>query len=229
LYSERTDDWDTAYVTGLTAYDERGEVILSADFTSPDDEIDGNPIFAQMIDTMGLHVVDVNFDGYKDVIILDAFAGAHSNSWYDCWLWDSERTRFAENRAFSDICNPAIDAVNECIYSAGGGGADDNTYYIYRFIDGEFVVANYLSWHHGDYTVETDPPSETLTSLSGIYIEEKKLVDGEMTDVRGGFIRDENVPELLAEFDDAPWQLGSPRWYMYGGHHADAWLDGAAK
>ena len=76
-----TDEWSVGYITGLTVYNENGRIPLHADFT---DGKPGNPIYFNMMDTMGLHILDVNFDGYKDVIILKDFGGAHSNTWYDC-------------------------------------------------------------------------------------------------------------------------------------------------
>jgi hypothetical protein len=33
-----------------------------------------------MMDTIGKYIVDVNFDGYKDVIILNSFCGVYSFS-----------------------------------------------------------------------------------------------------------------------------------------------------
>jgi len=41
---------------------------------------------------------------------------------------------------------------------------------------------------------------------------------------------DQRNAEIEAEVEyysnDELWQLGHPRWYWYGGHHADIWLDG---
>jgi hypothetical protein len=80
------ENWMFGYVLGLDVYDETGKPILSADFSevSEDGEVTGFHVFNEMMDTMGLHVTDVNFDGYKDVIILNSFAGAHANTWYNC-------------------------------------------------------------------------------------------------------------------------------------------------
>lgn len=119
-----TDDWESGYVMGVEVYDETGIYLLSADFTQTFyDQVIGNAVYNQMMDTMGLHVVEVNFDGYKDVIILNTFGGVHSNTGYDCWLWNSETSSFIESESFSDICNPALDPEKKCIYSTGGSGA----------------------------------------------------------------------------------------------------------
>ena len=111
------DEWMFGYVLGIDVFDETGKPILSADFSeiSEDGGVTGFHVFNQMMDTMGLHVTDVNFDGYKDVIILNSFAGAHANTWYNCWLWDA-KTSFVESKSFAEICNPSLDA-EKCIYS----------------------------------------------------------------------------------------------------------------
>jgi hypothetical protein len=65
-----TDEWMYGFVMGLNVYDENGESILSADFSEiADGKVVGYYVYNGMMDTMGLHVTDVNFDGYKDVII----------------------------------------------------------------------------------------------------------------------------------------------------------------
>lgn len=206
-----TDEWAYGYVLGLNVYDENGKSILTADFSSiTDGETVGYSVYNEMMDTMGLHVTDVNFDGYKDVIILNTFAGAHGNTWYDCWLWDTKTSSFTASKLFAEICNPSLDAENKRIYSAGGSGA----YYwggrIYQYIDGEFVVTNELD-----------------TDADGLV--ERALVNGKMEIVRevtyGG---DEQILEKEREYykNSELWQLDNPRWYWHGGHHADQWLGG---
>jgi|GEM_PF-801118 len=207
--------WHYGYVMGLEVYDENDLIILSADFSEIYyDIVSGYPVFNNMMDTMGLHVADVNFDGYKDVIILNCFAGAHSNTWYDCWLWNSETSSFVVSDSFAQICNPALDPDNKRVYSAGGGGAAYWGGSIYKFIDGEFVLTNDL---------DTD-----LYSLV-----ETELVNGEMKIVREasyGNISDELREQIIIDEEEyyrnsELWQLGHPRWYWSGGHHADQWLE----
>jgi hypothetical protein len=203
-------EWATGYVMGLDAFNENGLSILSADFTNVFyDEVTGNFIYSQMTDTMGLHVVDVNFDGYKDVIILNCFGGAHSNSWYNCWLWDAKTSSFVPSESFAEICNPALDPVKKCIYSTGGSGAAYWGGSIYKFIDGEFIVTNDLD-----------------TDWNGLV--ETKLVNGKMEIVRRvQYGEDEQIMKNEQEYykNSELWKLDHPHWYWYGGHHADQWLE----
>ena len=216
------DDWGEADVTGLNVYNENGAPILSMDFSRDDIDVDGNnvyvygnPIFRQMVDTMGLHVVDVNFDGYKDIIILNCFAGAHSNTWYDCWLWDSKTSSFAYSESFADICNPSINLEKQCIYSTGGSSAFDQTWDIYKFINGEFIVFNSLEYSSGDDI--------------NYQFTEKQFINSTMETVRNKTIKADGFDAALnasGYVNDDLWQLKNPRWYMCGGHYADKWLDG---
>jgi len=205
------DEWMFGYVMGLGVYDENGNSILSADFSEimEDGSKVGYRVFNEMMDTMGLHVTDVNFDGYKDVIILNTFAGTHANTWYDCWLWDAKTSSFVKSESFSEICNPALDAENKCIYSAGGSGAAYWGGRIYKFIDGEFVLINELD-----------------TNENGLV--EKALVNGKLEIIREvSFGDDQQIIEREKEYyrKSELWQLDHPHWYWIGGHHADKWLD----
>jgi hypothetical protein len=207
-----TDEWMYGYVMGLDVYDENGKSILSADFSEiMDGQVVGYHVYNEMMDTMGLHVTDVNFDGYNDVIILNTFAGAHANTWYDCWLWDVETSSFAASKSFAEICNPALDAEKKCIYSAGGSGAYFWGGRIYQYIDGKFVVTNELD-----------------TDADGLV--ERALVNGKMEIVREVYYG-EDIELLERERDyyknSELWQLDHPHWYWHGGHHADQWLGGA--
>jgi hypothetical protein len=207
--TQGTEDSAVGFVMGMKVFDEKGHLILSADFSETSgDEILGSPVYNEMMDTMGLHIVDVNFDGYKDVIVLNDFSGAHGNTWYNCWRWDSKTSSFVESKSFAEICNPALDPKNKCIYSAGGSGAEFWGGSIYKYMDGKFIMTNNL-----------DGDSNGLT--------ETKLVNGKMVVVRkvsytvGNKSKD---VEMQYYKINKLWQLDNPRWYMAGGHEADQWL-----
>lgn len=207
-------DWAPGYVMGLKVFDENGRSLLSADFSQTiGDEVAGNFVYSEMMDTMGLHAADVNFDGYKDVIILNTFGGAHSNTWYDCWLWNSETSSFVKSESFAGICNPALDPEKKCIYSTGGSGAGSQNWDIYQFIDGGFVITNHLSY---------DGTNEVYHFI------EQKLVNGKLEIVRDKVIRESSLDNALSAagyINDKLWQLDNPRWYGIGGHQADQWLE----
>ncbi|MDF2843509.1 MAG: hypothetical protein K0R00_1935 [Herbinix sp.] len=212
-----TDEWVLGYIMGLEIFDENGLPILSVDFSQTfRDEVIGYAVYNQILDTMGLHVVDVNFDGYKDVIILNSFSGAHSNTWYDCWLWNSETLSFVKSESFSEICNPALDPEKKYIYSSGGEGASGQSWQIYQFIDSEFIVTNYLSYN------------QVVNDGSGYHFIEQKSKNGVMEIVRDDIIQADSFEDALSAagyMNDDLWKLENTRWYMYGGHHGDQWLE----
>jgi hypothetical protein len=205
--------------TGLTVYDENDSQILFADFTDADDEwqTDGYWMYREMAETLGLHVADMNFDGYRDVIVLRDFFGAHGNTWYDCWLWEDGLSAFSHCPSFAEICNPSIDRENRRIYSTGGSGASVNAWEIYRFINGEYVVSNRLR-SEGFY--ESDPRGP------GVGIVEERLTNGTMAVVRDAFVTYDAWESLYNAYEnDELWRLSDPRWYPVGGPAADRWLD----
>lgn len=205
----RMDEGILGDIMRLDVFDDNGLSILSADFSEAyKDEVIGSPVYNDMMDTMGLHVVDVNFDGYKDVIILNNFSGTYSNTWYDCWLWDSGTSSFVQSESFSEICNPALDPDKKYICSSGGSGTDYWGGSIYQYVDGEFVMTNNLDTYEGGL-VETE------------------LVNGKMEVVRQVTYTNE-AGRLEAEMEyyknSELWQRDHPRWYWVGGHQADEWL-----
>lgn len=208
------DTGSSGYVMGLNGFDENGRSILSADFSQTmDDSVTGNSVRTEMMDTMGLHVVDVNFDGYKDVIILNDFSGAHGNTWYDCWLWDPKTSSFVKSESFSEICNPSLNPDNKCIYSTGGSGAAFWGGSIYQYIDGQFVTTNSLNTYQNGLT-------ETKT-VNGQMEIVRQVTYSDGTGANGQLEKEQNYYK-----NSKLWQLSSPRWYWSGSHQADQWLGG---
>jgi len=207
--------WNHGFITGLQVCDENGNIILDVDFADTDNDIPGNASYMEMMDTMGLHITDVNFDGYRDVIILDTFAGAHANSWYDCWLWDADAGKFVHCPSFSQIVNPALDREKQCIYSTGGMGAYIQEYAISRYINKEFIVTSILQllWEYDD------DDNEWLS------VTEMALVDGEMKTLREETLPGDTEWNDTRYNDDGTWDILHPRWYGMGGHLADEWLE----
>lgn len=200
------------FVTSVNVYNENDASILSISF-----EPESCPVYPEMMDTMGLHISDVNFDGYKDVIILNCFHGAHGNSWYDCWLWNEKASAFIHSESFVNICNPALDPIEQCIYSTGGSGAGYQSWHIYKFIDGVFTVSNSLS-----FEVMYDDMSGNYL---GIQVKEEALIDGKMDIVNNEIIHGNVSFNETSYSNNELWQLDNPRWYGVGGHHADKWLE----
>jgi hypothetical protein len=198
-----------AFATKIEAFDETSAVILSYDLETM--------MYAEMADTSGLHAADVNFDGFRDIIVLESFGGAHGNSWYHCWLWDEVSASFVYNESFGSICNPSIDREKQRVYSTGGSGAAYHAWHIFEFIDGNYAETSTLELMFSDYGAPSD----------SVRWDESALIDGEMTIIRNIVVplSEYKVSELMTYTDpDGLWQLDNPRWYSVGGHDADIWL-----
>lgn len=208
------DPYGYGYVMGLEVYDENGNLMLSEDYSQvAGDELVGNSVYNEMMDTMGLHVTDINFDGYKDVIILESFGGAHGNTWYYGYVWNSDEAKFIPAPSFTEIANPALDKESRSIYSTGGQGASSSRWVIYQYIDSKFTITNELS----------------LEMLDNKYqLVEKKSENGNLEVIRTNDIDSNDYDEALKTagyVDDDLWKLDNPRWYGIGGPEASKWLE----
>ncbi len=196
-------------VLSVEVYKESGDLFFFEKISDEEDYEDYGDIFGEMMDTMGFHVVDVNFDGYKDMIILESFAGMKGNTKYNCWLWDESEGVFVVSESFGKIYNPSLDSERKCICSRLSGGADVWGGEIYQYVDGEFIMTN-----------------RVLADYKGLV--ETALVNGEMKIVRQvSFAGDRQIVHKEHDYykNNDFWQLDHPRWYQFGGHHADQWLE----
>ncbi|MDR0287595.1 MAG: DUF5050 domain-containing protein [Clostridiales bacterium] len=190
-------------ITGLHVYNENGAIMLSEDFT--DIPSGGSRIPHNAIDTMGLYFEDMNFDGYNDVLLPYVI---DRNSSYYCWLWNPNTSSLIAAESFLQIENPDVDKEDQCILSEGNSGAISHPFYIYKVINGEFVLTNYLCI------------SSTFYDWS---FEEQRLIDGKMETIRDDTIENcwmdsidayESAIAAAGYTNDDIWQLDSPRWSL---------------
>ena len=91
-----------------------------------------------------MSVEDANFDGFNDIIIGIDSAGAQGALVFRCWLWNDETQQFEYEPSFPQP-NASIDTNAQIIRTTNRGSAVARNWYIYRFIDGEFVLTNSMS------------------------------------------------------------------------------------
>ncbi|MFA6715518.1 MAG: hypothetical protein WCS27_09080 [Victivallaceae bacterium] len=72
-------------------------------------------------DAKYFEAVDMNFDGYKDIKLLDWW-GATGNKGYRCWLYSPEKKRFYINTDLWKLCSPQFDYKKKKIYEYSNGG-----------------------------------------------------------------------------------------------------------
>ena len=107
-------------------------------------------------DTPGLAVLDMNFDGYGDIRLVE-FQPAAPNVPYLNWLFDPASGRFVENPALNAITSPQFDPATREIRSDWRDGATRYGTNVYVFRDGAPVLVRKESKDYkgpGIYTLQ---------------------------------------------------------------------------
>lgn len=156
--------------------------------------------------TLGLNLVDVNFDGYNDILLLKDIQGSHANYIYNSYIWNHSIGEFVKNESFSNIINPAIDSKNKKILSVSTNWAASHTFRMYSFLEGEFVLTN-------EFTEEAVDVSDAGKPQQW-HIVEKKLIDGKLKKVNDQIFSDKNNAEVSQYYKDGSfWDVENLKWY----------------
>ncbi len=83
-------------------------------------------------------LVDMNFDGFQDLQILQSLGSA--NAYYACYLWNFEKNLFEENEALEEIASPNFHKDTKEISSFCHGSATDNVEALYAWRNGRLTV-----------------------------------------------------------------------------------------
>jgi len=74
----------------------------------------------EMLETFGnVWQADINFDGYKDIMICLGKMPANNQNvaFYDAWLYNPQTGKFNSHVGFRDISNPEVDTINKYVTS----------------------------------------------------------------------------------------------------------------
>lgn len=100
---------------------------------------DGEPP-ASSGEALDIEFIDVNFDGYKDIRILDS----STRSWNELYLyfvWDRSNNLFVpDTQGLGDLGLPKFDEEKQLISSLGKSGATDHWFYTHKYINGILTV-----------------------------------------------------------------------------------------
>jgi len=91
----------------------------------------------------GLIIADVNFDGQRDILVLQGQFGNQGAATFACFIYDNGVYKL--NESFSEIPNPAIDNKNSRILSTWRNWAASHSWAMFSYIDGEFIRTNMLT------------------------------------------------------------------------------------
>ena len=99
-----------------------------------------------------LSVLDCNFDGFPDLMLLANSGGAGPNSTYSIYLFQPKIGRFVFDTALSELTQVDIDAKTRTISSAFRNGCCDHSREAYRFVNRRLT----RTASHGEYCVSSD-------------------------------------------------------------------------
>lgn len=86
-------------------------------------------------------MVDLNFDGYADILILAGCTAGGAQPYYEAFFWNAEKGQFDFAPPFWQTVtntNLKCDSENRLLYSSWLHTSGVMTYYIYEFADGKY-------------------------------------------------------------------------------------------
>ena len=111
-----------------------GKTNLQTLIVSP---MDNGP-FVRLDDSL----IDVNFDGYNDLLISSFSGEAGKNQFYDCWLFDVDSAKFIFSENFSGFCNIMVNDSLKILYDYLFNGCASQCYtmHTYKLINNKPVL-----------------------------------------------------------------------------------------
>lgn len=128
-----------------------------------------------------VQLVDLNFDGYRDLRFLDN-EGATGNNWYASFLYDPGKGKFIFNRHLSSQSGLTVDTKNKQLLTYDRCGACCEFIKYYKYRDGQCVLSK-IEWTEMDRTKE--PGCFKITGISkvrDIEINEEKMFDPDFSE-----------------------------------------------
>jgi len=166
---------------------------------------------------MGLTIVDLDFDGYKDIMFFD-YVGLEDNYdlddlrtiSYAAYLWDTEKGKYESCSSFSSLLeSPIIDEDRQVIlvFTSGYEGTLLN-YDIYKIIGGQVKE---------DATLIVKKDFKSASNDYQWGFQDRRTVDGRVQVVAQFFASSDTMddpPEEAAEYFESGsfWDLDNPIW-----------------
>ena len=101
------------------------EIIQKINYEYPTESFE-NAVFVEK----KFEIIDVNFDGFKDILIYLGSYGNQGVIYKDCFIWNDKKHLFENYNPFKNIPNPQIDENEKCIY---GNLRNNSSHYVYEF------------------------------------------------------------------------------------------------
>lgn len=84
-------------------------------------------------------LLDVNFDGNDDIVILAGLTANRGQKYYDAYIWNPRQNKFILHDEIRNVINMKIDKEKKLIYSSYMLNGGRTEYYVYSFVDDKLV------------------------------------------------------------------------------------------
>ncbi len=137
---------DTYAVQNIEVVDsETGGLIQK--ISIPELTVFGETRISTFNENMGFELIDLNFDGYKDIKLFDCINGNYKIEEI-FFVWNEDRNVFEYDERLSNISMAEFDQEKELIYGMERGSAIDHYFHTYKYVDDEIVEIEY-SYYDG--------------------------------------------------------------------------------
>lgn len=84
-------------------------------------------------------LLDVNFDGHDDIVILAGLTANRGQKYYDAYIWNPRQNKFILHDGIRNVINMKIDGAQKLIYSSYMLNGGRTEYYVYSFVGDKLV------------------------------------------------------------------------------------------
>jgi hypothetical protein len=98
------------------------------------------------VEAFKLGAIDLNFDGYNDLRILNN-EGATGNNWYDTWLYNQKTKTFVKNQFLTQSTSVMVDTSSRKILTYHRAGACEESLGVYAVKDTTYTLVE--DWASG--------------------------------------------------------------------------------
>jgi len=114
---------------------------------------------------------DFNFDGYKDIALLNWW-GASANRGYTVWLYNKSNNTFKKDDFFDDISSPSLDNAKKQLTTYFNYGIDEYLIKTYQFIEDKYELLIEEKYWRKEY----ENGHDAMKDSSIVYNDSLKLV-----------------------------------------------------
>ncbi len=124
-----------------------------------------------LIDEEYFFAKDFNFDGYKDIALLN-FWGSSANRFYTVWIYNKSKNTFEKDDFFGEISSPEPDTTKKQLTTYFKYGVDEYLINTYQFIESKYELIIEEKYWRKEYKNGYD----AMKDSSIVYNDSLKLV-----------------------------------------------------